>query len=215
VKRSLPFFLVAFVLLITCGVATLLFHSRQHPPPALPLEKMEAKPGAEPAHVRGWADARVTLEEFGDFECAPCGNLSPILEKLEQDYGTRLRVVFREYPLPAHPHAFAAASAAEAAGRQGRFWEMHDLLYHNRFVWPGAPDIAAAFADYATKIGLDGGRFTRDRDSEEVKKRIRLDQERAISLDVKETPTLFINGTRVPPTSLNPDGLRQAIDTAL
>jgi protein-disulfide isomerase len=157
----------------------------------------------------------VTLEEFGDFECPPCGNLSSTLEKIEQDYGARLRVVFRECPLAMHKHAFDAACAAEAAGLQGRFWEMHDLLYRNRFIWPRAADIRAAFNDYAKTLGLGVEGFSKDMDSDKVKVRIASDQERARSLGVDRTPVLFVNDHRVPETSMNPVGLQAAIDAAL
>src|SRR4026208_899639 len=80
----------------------------------------------EPIHIRGGAKAAVTLEEYGDFQCAPCGRLYPVLKAAEHDYGDRLRVVFRHMPLQRHEHAPLAARAAEAAGLQGRFWEMHD-----------------------------------------------------------------------------------------
>src|SRR5437870_13115253 len=137
-KRYLPFAIIITVFLIAIGAGVLLFRVKQQRIAAAKsaAEAAAAKAsllrtlGAEPPHARGAADAPVTLEEFGDFECRPCGNLSPILEKIEQDYGSRLRVIFRQCPLAMHKHALDAARASEAAGRQGRFWEMHDLLYH-------------------------------------------------------------------------------------
>jgi protein-disulfide isomerase len=157
----------------------------------------------------------VALEEFGDFECRPCGDLSPILEKIEQDYGARLRVIFRQCPLAMHRHALDAAHASEAAGLQGRFWEMHDLLYRNRFIWPRAADVRAVFNDYAKTLGLDVERFKKDMDSEQVKARIVADQQRGASLGVDRTPVLFINNGRVAETALNPPGLHAAIDAGL
>src|SRR5436190_9982915 len=89
----------------------------------------------EPLHIRGGATAPVTLEEYGDFQCQPCGRLYPVLKTLEQEYGDRLRIVFRHMPLNKHEHALLAARAAEAAGLQGRFWEMHDMLFENSPRW--------------------------------------------------------------------------------
>lgn len=220
-KRYLPFAIVAAVLLIAVGAGGFYYHRRQQHTLATAAaattvaKKLSSNPGAEPAHVRGGAKARVTLEEFGDFECRPCGDLSPILEKIEQDYGTRLRVIFRQCPLAMHPHALDAARASEAAGLQGHFWEMHDLLYRNRFIWPRAADVRMAFSDYAKTLGLDVERFKKDMDGTEVRARIIADQQRGASLGVDRTPVLFINNRRVAETSLNPPGLRAAIDAAL
>jgi protein-disulfide isomerase len=218
-KRYLPVAIIIVVFLIAIGAGALLFRVKQQRIAAAKLaaEAAAAKAslGAEPAHVRGAADAPVTLEEFGDFECRPCGDFSPILEKIEQDYGSRLRVIFRQCPLAVHKHALEAARASEAAGLQGRFWEMHDLLYHNRFIWPFVPDVRKAFDDYAKSLGLDLERFKKDMDGEPVKTRIAADQRRAKSLGVDRTPTLFINNRLVPVTSLTPPGLHDMIDAEL
>jgi len=214
-KRYLPFAIIAGVFFSTVVSGALLFHLKREAMKAAAAKTLVGKPGVEPPHVRGSMKAPVTLEEFGDFECPPCGNLSSTLEKIEQDYGTRLRVIFRQCPLAMHRHALEAAHASEAAGRQGRFWEMHDLLYHNRFIWPQAADVRAAFNDYAKTLNLDAERFQKDMDSEQVKARIVSDQQRATSLGVDRTPVLFINHRRVAETSLNPPGLHEAIDAAL
>jgi protein-disulfide isomerase len=210
-KRYLPFAIVAAVFLIVAGAGAWLFYS--HAPRARSTSKI-GPPGAEPAHIRGAKDARVTLEEFGDFECPPCGNLSPVLDKLEEDFAKELRLVFREFPMPAHKHALRAASACEAAGLQNRFWEMHDLLYRERFAWPHAVDVEKLFVDYATQLKLNVDLFKKDIDSEKVKARIAADQERGRSLHVDRTPTMFINDELVPVTSFSPDGLRKAIEEA-
>src|SRR2546428_551387 len=156
-KRYLPFVIIGVVFLLAVASGALLFYFKREAMKAAAAKSVSSKPGALPPqspgalppHVRGSMKARVTLEEFGDFECPPCGNLSSTLEKIEEDYAARLRVVFRECPLAMHKHALDAARAAEAAGLQGHFWEMHDLLYHNRFIWPRAADVRAAFNDYA------------------------------------------------------------------
>jgi protein-disulfide isomerase len=114
-----------------------------------------------------------------------------------------------------HRHALEAARASEAAGLQDRFWEMHDLLYHNRFLWPGAADVRGVFSDYAKTLGLDLERFKKDMDGEEVRIRIVADQRRAAALGVDRTPVVFINDRQVPVTSLTPPGLHAAIDAAL
>ena len=222
-KRYLPFAILGAVFLGALGAGSLLFHvkkerlvaARAAASAAAIKAALSGNVGADPPHVRGPHSAPVTLEEFGDFQCQPCGDLSPILEKIEQDYSARLRVIFRQFPLAMHRHALEAARASEAAGLQGRFWEMHDSLYHNRFVWPGASDVRTAFNDYAKSLGLDLERFKKDIDSEQVGARIAADLIRGKSLRVDRTPVLFINNRQVPFTSLNPPGLHAAIDEAL
>lgn len=173
------------------------------------------RPGAEPMHIRGDPAAPVVLEEFGDFECRPCSLLWPILETLERDYDKRLVVVFREHPLKMHRFALDAARAAEAAGLQGKFWEMHDALYRNRASWIPATYVRPYLNDYATELGLDLDRFKADIDGEEVTKRMAADQERGESLGIDRTPVLFLNGEKLLPTDHTDQGLRAAIDKAL
>lgn len=217
-KRYLPFAIIIAVFLTAVLAGAAFYNIKEkkiRSVAAAVARAFSSTPGAEPAHVRGNANAPVTLEEFGDFQCLPCGDLSPILEKIEQDYGPRLRVIFRQFPMTMHRHALEAARASEAAGLQGRFWEMHDLLYHERFNWPRATDVRIAFSDYATTLGLDVERFKKDVDGEQVSARIVADQRRAASLRIDRTPIVFINNRQVPVTSLTPPGLHAAIDAAL
>lgn len=231
-RRYLPFLIISAVLLIGSAAAFLLYRSKS---PSAPLLLAAGKPGAEPAYVRGSPTARVTLEEFGDFQCPPCSFLAATLLKVEHDYSDSVRVVFRQFPLSGHAHAMTAACAAEAAGLQGRFWEMHDMLFQNSPTWskeppkpfirvvpqpgaapnPAAEGVRAVFSDYAAKLGLDVGRFNRDMETEQVKARIRTDQERGESVGIKSTPTLFLNGTQLPFQSLDEKELRKVIDAAL
>jgi protein-disulfide isomerase len=113
-----------------------------------------------------------------------------------------------------HPHALAAALAAEAAGLQGRFWEMHDLLYKDQAVWSKALDVRPFFNMYARSLGLDVERFAKDSASEEIKARVISDGEQGVSRGVKTTPTLFINDREVRAFS-SPGRLHEAIDAAL
>ena len=173
------------------------------------------RPGAEPMHVRGDPGAPVVLEEFGDFECLPCSKLFPVLEQLEHDYDKRLVVVFREHPLTMHHFALDVARAAEAAGLQGKFWEMHDTLYRNRATWVRAPYIRPYLNDYATALQLDVDRFKEDMDAKTVADRIVADEGRGDSLGIDRTPVVFVNGEKVLVTDLNENGLRALIEKAL
>jgi protein-disulfide isomerase len=173
------------------------------------------RPGAEPMHLRGDPGAPAILEEFGDFECLPCSLMWPILEKLEQDYDKRLVVVFREHPLKMHRFALDAARAAEAAGLQGKFWEMHDMLYRNRAAWVPAAYIRPYLNDYAAQLQLDLDRFKADMDGEEVTRRLAADWDRGESLGIDRTPVIFVNGTKTLVTEHNEKSLREVIDKAL
>ena len=164
------------------------------------------------AHLRGSTDARITLEEFADFECGPCGRLFPVIKQVERYSDQPMRVVFRHHPVSTHPHAMAAAPAAEAAGLQHRFWEMHDLLYQRQADWGSVPDCRPVFDKYAKELGLDVVRFERDCESAEVRARIEADQKRGAEQGVRATPTLFINEWLVPRDSYSVDGLRRRIN---
>jgi protein-disulfide isomerase len=224
-KRALPFLIIAVVLAAAGVIAWYLKQSAVQTPVAAPTPTASATvippktgdPGAEPAHAVGDARAPVVLEEFGDFQCPPCGSLHPVLKVMEQEFGPNLRVIFRNFPLvPAHQYALAAARSAEAAGMQGKYWEMHDLIYENQKSWSNAFDVRPIFEGYATKIGLDVEKFKRDQSSETVAQRIAQDQKRGHSMGVQGTPTVFMNGREVPFESLLvPDKLRLVINTEL
>jgi protein-disulfide isomerase len=175
----------------------------------------QKKADAESMHIRGNVDAPVTLEEFGDFQCPPCGGISVFLDELVKEYEPNLRIVFRNFPLQMHEHAREAALAAEAAGLQGRFWEMHDLLYREQASWSKADNTRELFESYAGMIGINVDQFKKDMEGEKARERVDSDQERANSLGVKVTPDVFINDRQLGPTDKTPEGLRAAIDAAL
>jgi protein-disulfide isomerase len=226
-KRILPFIIILLVLGVAVGSAYYLKRSATdvHPvtntngvaPTTAPITASTGSvPGAEPAHTLGPTNAPVHLEEFGDFECPPCGLLHPILVQMHGEFGDRLQITFREFPLvPAHQHAIAAASAAEAAGLQGKFWEMHDLLYENQKNWHETFDVRPIFEGYAKQIGIDVERFKQDINSEAVAQRIFQDGKRGHSLNVKGTPTVFMNGREIPFESLPAEKLRVLINAEL
>jgi len=135
---------------------------------------------------------------------------------MHTEFGDRVRIIFREYPLPNHQHAVSAASAAEAAGLQGRFWEMHHKLYENQKSWHEAFDVRPIFEGFARDIGLNVEQFKRDINSDLVAGRITEDGKRARSLNVRGTPTVFMNGKEVPfETLMDPSKLRNAINSEL
>ncbi len=143
-------------------------------------------------HMQGSNNAQVTLVEYGDYECPYCGEAYPIVKRLQKKMGEDLRFVFRNFPLTeSHPHALAAAQAAEAAALQVRFWEMHDMLYENQDTLED-PDLIAM----GRKLKLDAERFKRDFSSNAVTSKIQQDFSGGIRSGVNGTPTFFINGVR-------------------
>ncbi len=143
-------------------------------------------------HVRGPAAAPVTLVEYGDYECPPCGAAHPVVGELRRRLGDRLRFAFRHFPLAGiHPHATDAAEAAEAAGAQGAFWEMHDRLYRRQDRLE--PEDLVGLAD---ALGLDPGRFARDLETRAHAARVRADVASGERSGVEGTPTFFVNGRR-------------------
>jgi protein-disulfide isomerase len=142
-------------------------------------------------HVSGSADTPITLVEYGDYQCPYCGMAHPIVKELQREFGDSLRLVFRNMPLAnVHPHAEAAAEAAEAVG-EGHFWAMHDLLYENQ---SNLSD--AALARYAVEAGADESSFTAALESGGPRRRVQRDLESALRSGANGTPTFFINGVR-------------------
>ena len=166
-------------------------------------------------HALGPANAPVTLDEYADFECPPCAKLSEPLNQLAKEFGPRLRVVFHHCPFDEHKHALEASYAAEAAGLQGKFWEMHDSLYRDQDVWSNSSDPVSLFSVYAMYLSLNVKRFKIDMESDEVKARVASDTRKRISLGIHTTPSVFINNRQIDLKRLNLDDLRQEIETAL
>jgi protein-disulfide isomerase len=168
-----------------------------------------AVPVNEKDHAQGPADAPVTLVEYGDYECPYCGNAYPIVKRIQKEMGPRLRFVFRNFPLNTiHAHAGIAAQAAEAAAAQGKFWEMHDLLYEHQ------QDLEAGdMVRYALKLGLEIYRFESDLSGEVFAKRVSDDFRGGVRSGVNGTPTFFINGVRYNGPH-DYDSLKAALDQA-
>jgi protein-disulfide isomerase len=143
-------------------------------------------------HIQGPADAPATLVEYGDYECPHCKRAYPIVKEIQRRMGRRLRFVFRNFPLrESHPHAQHAAEAAEAADAQGKFWELHDLLFERQFALEDENLI-----EYADELGLDVARFRKDLAEGVYAPRVREDFRSGVSSGVNGTPTFFVNGAR-------------------
>ncbi|MBA2436573.1 MAG: thioredoxin domain-containing protein [Chthoniobacterales bacterium] len=226
-RRYVPFAIIALVGLLTVGVATAVYRAKMHrPKPPVSASAASPSPGISPSavpaeakedeniHARGPQNAPVTMEVYGDFQCPSCAIATGMIDELEKEYSGKLRVIFRQFPLAMHQHAVKAAMAAEAAGLQGHFWEMHDMLYKNQPVWSKASDPSAFFGAYAESLGLDGGQFALDAKSPEVQARIISEGDAGVARGVKNTPTIFVDGVEVL-NAFRREVLQQAIEGAL
>jgi protein-disulfide isomerase len=167
-------------------------------------------PVTEADHSHGPSTALVTLLEYGDYQCPHCFQMYPLLIDVQEHFGERLRFVFRHFPVIAiHPEAELAAEAAEAAGAQGRFWEMHGMLFVNQFALK-----FENLLDYAQRISLDTARFRDDLEAHSYRTRVQEDVHRGKENGVRGTPTFFLNGTRYE-GELNLEDLLIAIQNAM
>ena len=155
----------------------------------------------ESDYKNGAGNKDLTIIEYGDFQCIFCGQSHPIIEEVEEAYGDDISVVFRHFPLvDRHPNAMAGHRAAEAAGIQGKFYEMHDLLFERQQVWSAASNVGAALElieGYASEINLDMEKYNIDVQSPEVAEKISAHQASGTQIGVTGTPTFFLNGERI------------------
>lgn len=155
----------------------------------------------------GDPQASTTLIEYGDFECPVCAEYAPVVSQLVQDFSGKLLFIYRYFPLESiHPNAAISAAAAQAAGEQGKFWPMHDLLFKNQNAWVGlsSGDAQKTFEGYAQSLGLNVPQFTADLNATSTAALIQADYEQDLNLGLSYTPTFVLNGKIIPnPTSYN------------
>lgn len=149
------------------------------------------------------AEAKVTLVEFGDYQCPACVAYHPLVKDVITQFSGKINFVFRNFPLPQHKNANISAYAVEAAGLQGKFWEMHDKVYESDKEWAEQADPSETFIGYAKSFGLDTDKFKKDMNSSEVKTKVTRDANDANLIKVNSTPSFFINGIKIDnPSSL-------------
>jgi len=175
-------------------------------------------PVTESDWVKWNPDSPVKLIEYSDFQCPACGAYYPILNAVEQKYGDKVAFIYRNYPIyQIHPNANAAARAAEAAGIQGKFWEMYDLLFKSQSSWSPmtASDAANVFAGFAGDLGINVDQFLSDFNSSEVQDRVTEDYQAALSAGVNSTPTFYLNGEKILRNPSDVEGFGTLLDAAL
>jgi len=149
-------------------------------------------------HLKGSQTAKVTLIEYSDFQCPACAAYFPIVKSLEQKYGDKIAIVYRNYPLTQiHQNAQISAQAAEAANLQGKFWEMHDILFDRQSSWSTAGNVKQTLTDFAKELQLDEKKFSDDLNSSAVKDRVTKDVTSGNAVGVTGTPTFFLNGKKL------------------
>jgi len=147
--------------------------------------------------VKGNRDAKVVLIEYSDFQCPACAFYYPLLKRISEEFGDKLAIVYRHFPLPQHQNAKSAAYAAEAAGRQEKFWEMHNLIFENQKDWKDKRSADEIFINYAQTLNLNLDQFKTDFASKEIRKKVENAYNNAVRLGLNSTPTFFLNGKKI------------------
>ncbi len=159
----------------------------------------------EDDHILGPQDAKATLVEYSDFQCPACRSFHPVLKQINQDLGDRVRFVYRHFPLPQHLQAKLAGVASEAAGRQGKFWEMSDVIFDKQSEWERNGDAKELFIKYAEGLALDVEKFKTDLEDSTLEERVQRDLKKGEKSGVDSTPTFFLNDKKLP----NPKSLEE------
>lgn len=149
--------------------------------------------------VTGNRESNTTLVEYSDFQCPACAAYHPLIKKMLSENGQDFRFVYRHFPLRQHAQAKEAAYAAEAAGRQNKFWEMHDLIFAGQNNWAQKISAKDIFLTYARSLNLDIERFSQDRGLSEIKDKVETDLQGGLKINVNATPTFFLNGKKIQP----------------
>lgn len=210
--------------LIGIGIATLLIvvgavffvggsSSSSKPKPKISDSQMKLLIKSD-SHAMIAKDAKVTLVEFGDFQCPACGASYPIVTQLLSNYNGKINFVFRNFPLPMHQNAQIAAEAAEAAGAQGKFFDMYNALYQNQSDWGESNKPMDYLDKYAKTIGLDMNKFDSDVKGNKYKSKIDNDMNDGNALSINATPTFFLNGEKIE-GGLPYNQFKQKVDSAL
>jgi protein-disulfide isomerase len=147
--------------------------------------------------VKGNREAKVILTEYSDFQCPACAFYYPVLKKISDEFGYKIAIVYRHFPLPNHQNAKIAAAAAEAAGQQGKFWEMHDIIFENQNNWNNKRNPKEFFINYADNLNLNLEKFKNDLESKDIKTKIENSYQESMRLGLNSTPTFFLNGKKI------------------
>ena len=216
-SKTKPIIVIVIAIALAASAAAYLSRGASDAPTS--SSKVQTIPGALPpggGRTLGPANAPVTLVEFADYQCPTCKIWSPMVTELLRRYPDKVRFEFHYFPLvQIHRNAMAAAQAAEAAGDQGRYWEMHDLLFDEQERWANSPNVETMFLTYASRLGLNQNQFMQSMHSPDVQNRILEDVARARDARLEGTPTIFVNGERIEPLPRSVDEIVRVVDDRL
>ncbi|MBI5138917.1 MAG: DsbA family protein [Candidatus Vogelbacteria bacterium] len=152
---------------------------------------------SEEDQVKGSNNPKLTIVEYSDYQCPACAVYAPVVDEIMKNYGSTTRLVYKDFPLDQHKNGKIASYAAEAAGLQGKYWEMHDELFKTQADWSESETALKTFSEYAANLGLDTKKFAVDVSSDAVKQRVERDITSGKEYRVSYTPTFFLNGKRI------------------
>lgn len=203
-KSSLVFLALSFLLLVGGAIAYTHFNGGGTVEEAVTLAEK----------VKGNPTATVVLKEYSDFQCPACASFTPVLKEIMDTYGDKVRFEYHHFPLISiHKNAEAAARAAEAAGVQGKFWEMHDILFARQQEWAASLSPRNSFIAYAEEIGLDVPTFERHLNVAAIKDAVQEDMREGRALAITGTPTFYLNGEKMQITTF--DDFKAQIEVAI
>lgn len=151
----------------------------------------------ESDHTRGGKESKVVITEYSDFQCPACASYYEVVKQIHKDFKDNLAIVYRHFPLGQHKNAEIAALSAESAGKQNKFWEMHDMIFENQKNWEEDKNAREIFIGYAEKLGLNLGQFKKDLDSKDLRDKIEANRQSGITAGIIHTPTFFLNGKEI------------------
>lgn len=226
-KSNLPFLIIGVVLVVAVVVGAYFLRAKPSPTTGGPKPQANtakqntgmppnAPSGATPPNQAGSPAAAVTLEEFADFQCGSCASVHPVMNEIKSAYGSKINFIFRNFPLTTiHDKSYDAAVAAEAAGMQGKFWDMQNILFNNQRAWMASPNYKELWKGYAQNIGLDVSKW--EDDIRGLGPRVRVDEDlkRGRAANIGGTPALFLNGAFIEIGDMNVDALKAKIDAEL
>ncbi|MGA3292032.1 MAG: thioredoxin domain-containing protein [Candidatus Microgenomates bacterium] len=223
-QRNKIFIFIVLVTCILCFGGIVLFSNSGNNPvtPVIKIDRSILVPqGANTTsgiingqYLPATPSATISIVEFGDYECPACGTYNPIVTNVLTTFADKVNFTFRDYPLSQHSKADISSYAADAAGLQGKFWQMHDKLYANQNDWVNASDTQAVFDGYAKELGLDVGKFDSDMNGSTVKDIVQKGVDDGNTVGLTETPTFYLNGQKINLSGAS-DQLLNAVQSAL
>ncbi len=202
-------FVVILIVVIAAFLGLIVFTKKEAKAP-------DATASVPSNHVQGEGTSGVTMIEYGDLQCPACGAYYPIVKQVQAKYGNQITFQYRNFPLVSlHKNAMSAHRAAEAASKQGKFWEMHDMMYERQTSWAASTSVGSIFESYAKELGLNLDQYKTDLASQEVQNVINADMKEGQALNITATPGFVIDGKKLEENPRDVAGFSALIDAAI